>query len=75
MEDTTTTQEKTKSGRREKRPMNGVDVPALFATINAVAEQPELAKFQFRASNQWIRGTHSRSTIEVFHERYVSCGI
>lgn len=67
MEDTTTTQEKTKSGRREKRPMNGVDVPALFATINAVAEQPELAKFQFRASNQWIRGTHSRSTIEVFH--------
>jgi uncharacterized OsmC-like protein len=52
--------------RREKRPMNGVDVPTLFATINAVGEQPELAKFQFRASNKWVRGTHSRSRIEGF---------
>ena len=46
--------------------MNGVDVPTLFATINAVAEQPELAKFQFRASNEWIKGTHSRSKIEGY---------
>ena len=30
-------------------PRNGVDTPALFATINAVKGQPELAKFQFRA--------------------------
>jgi uncharacterized OsmC-like protein len=52
--------------RREKRPLNGVDVPTLFATINAVAEQPELANFQFRASNQWVKGTHSRSRIEGF---------
>ena len=42
--------------------MNGVDVPTLFATINAVGEQPELAKFQFRASNRWVKGTHSRSS-------------
>lgn len=27
-------------------PRNGVDTPTLFATINAVAGQPELAKFQ-----------------------------
>jgi len=52
--------------RKEKRAMNGVDVPTLFATINAVGEQPELAKFQFRASNRWIRGTHSRTRIEGF---------
>ena len=52
--------------RREKRPMNGVDVPTLFATIGAVGVQPELAKFQFRASNEWVRGTHSRSRIEGF---------
>ena len=30
---------------------NGVDVPALFATIDAVKDDPELAKFQFDASN------------------------
>jgi len=52
--------------RREKVAMNGVDVPTLFATINAVGAQPELAKFQFRATNKWVRGTHSQSRIEGF---------
>ena len=66
MENNATTRENTGPARREKRPLNGVDVPTLFATINAVGEQPELAKFQFRASNQWIRGTHSRTRIEGF---------
>ena len=45
---------------------NGVDVPNLFATINAVGAQPELAKFRFRATNRWVVGTHSRTTIEQF---------
>jgi uncharacterized OsmC-like protein len=67
MESTATTQTQSNpKPRREKRPMNGVDVPTLFATINAVGEQPELAKFQFRASNQWVRGTHSRTRIEGY---------
>lgn len=48
-------------------PLNGVDTPTLLATINAVAGQPELAKFQFRADNEWISGTHSRSAIKSFH--------
>jgi uncharacterized OsmC-like protein len=54
----------------EKRPVpeprNGVDTPTLFATINAVAGQPELAKFRFRATNRWQSGTHSRTRIESF---------
>jgi uncharacterized OsmC-like protein len=50
----------------ERKPMNGVDVPTLFATINAVGDQPELAKFKFRASNTWIKGTHSRGRCEAF---------
>jgi uncharacterized OsmC-like protein len=52
--------------KRERVPMNGVDTPTLFATINAVREQPELAKFQFRASSRWLAGTHSRSRVEAF---------
>lgn len=52
--------------KRPVTPLNGVDTPTLFATINAVAGAPELAKFQFRASNTWISGTHSRSRIESF---------
>jgi uncharacterized OsmC-like protein len=45
---------------------NGVDVAALFATIDAVKGDPDLAKFQFRASNTWLRGTHNQSTIHGF---------
>src|SRR5438046_152796 len=51
---------------RERAPLNGVDTPTLFATINVVKAQPELAKFQFRATNTWVKGTHSRSRIETF---------
>jgi uncharacterized OsmC-like protein len=52
--------------KRERIPLNGVDTPNLFATINAVKGLPELATFQFRASNRWVMGTHSRTTIESF---------
>jgi uncharacterized OsmC-like protein len=52
--------------RPAREPRNGVDVPTLFATINVVAGQPELAKFQFRATNRWQSGTHSRTRIESF---------
>ena len=34
----------------ERARMNGVDVATLFATLDAVKETPEIAKFQFRAS-------------------------
>jgi len=56
---TTTTAE---SARR-----NGVDTATLFATLDAVKAQPEIAKFQFRASNTWVNGTHSRSTLSGFY--------
>jgi uncharacterized OsmC-like protein len=47
--------------------LNGVDVPTLFATLDAVKAQPEIAQFQFRARNEWISGTHNRSTIQGFY--------
>src|SRR5262245_16085031 len=42
---------------------NGVDTATLFATIDAVKAAPEAARFQFRAHNEWLSGTHNRSTI------------
>ncbi len=42
---------------------NGVDTAALFATLDAVRQAPAAAKFQFRAHNQWVSGTHNRTTI------------
>ena len=46
---------------------NGVDTAMLFATLDAVKAQPEIAKFQFRASNTWVNGTHNRSTLSGFY--------
>ena len=45
---------------------NGVDTATLFATLDAIKGDPEIAKFQFRASNRWIAGTHSQSTMDGF---------
>jgi uncharacterized OsmC-like protein len=45
---------------------NGVDTANLFATLDAVKGNPEIAKFQFRATNRWISGTHNQSTIDGF---------
>ena len=56
----TTTQTPTRT------PRNGVDVPVLFATLDAVRGQRELAKFQFRVTNRWISGTHSRTSIDGY---------
>ena len=42
---------------------NGVDTATLFATLDAVKQAPEAARFQFRARNEWVSGTHNRSTI------------
>jgi uncharacterized OsmC-like protein len=51
----------------QKPRRNGVDVPTLFATLDVVKGSPELARFQFRASNEWISGTHNRSAIQGFY--------
>ncbi len=47
--------------------INGVDLDRLSGTIDAVTADPALARFQFRASNRWIDGGHSRTTIQGFY--------
>ena len=50
-----------------KNTRNGVDVDELFGTIDAVKNAPVIAKFKFRARNQWIDGGHNRTTINNFY--------
>ena len=45
---------------------NGVDVGQLMDVIGAIESDPDYAKFQFRATNQWIDGGQSRSRIKEF---------
>lgn len=46
---------------------NGVNVDALFETINVVKNTPKIADFRFRVSNKWLGGDHNRSSVSGFH--------
>lgn len=46
--------------------LNGVNVDQLVGTIQAVKDNPEIALFTFRATNQWVKGGHSKTTIQGF---------
>ncbi|MCL5997396.1 MAG: OsmC family protein [Chloroflexi bacterium] len=47
--------------------VNGVSVDQLVGTINAIKAKPDLARFTFRARNEWANGGHSRTTIQGFY--------
>jgi uncharacterized OsmC-like protein len=46
---------------------NGVNVEALLGARAALTEAPEAARFRWRATCDWVRGTHSRSTVQDFY--------
>ena len=45
---------------------NGVNVTALLGAREALEKAPEAAQFKWRASCEWLNGTHSRSMIGSF---------
>lgn len=47
--------------------VNGVDVNQLTATIDAIKENPDLARFQFRSHSRWESGAKSTTTIDSFY--------
>lgn len=46
---------------------NGVNVAALLGAREALGKAPEAAKFKWRATSEWLKGTHSRSSVEGFY--------
>ena len=53
--------------KTETNTKNGVNVDELFNTIDAVKKAPVIAKFKFRADNEWFDGGHNRTTIKDFY--------
>lgn len=47
--------------------MNGVDVEELMGHVNAIQDDPELGRFQFRAHSEWIDGARTRTEIQGFY--------
>lgn len=49
------------------RIVNGVNVDALMSTVNAIARDGELGTCRFRATNDWLHGSHNRTTVVDFY--------
>ena len=47
--------------------INGIDVDRLRTTLEAIKDEPALARQQLRCQNTWINGSHNRSTIQGFY--------
>ena len=47
--------------------VNGVDVDKLFGTIDAIKDDPSIAKFNFRIRNKWFNGGENHSTVTDFY--------
>ena len=45
---------------------NGVNVGALVGAREALSKTPAAARFTWRATSEWMNGTHSRSTVSGF---------
>jgi uncharacterized OsmC-like protein len=45
---------------------NGVNVAALLGAREALSQSPEAARFKWRATSTWLKGTHSRTTVDGF---------
>lgn len=46
--------------------LNGLNLEQMVATIDALKQDPTLARFEFRARNQWESGGVNHSTIRDF---------
>lgn len=46
---------------------NGVNVAALLGAKKALSDNPAAARFKWRATSEWLKGTHSRATVDGFH--------
>ena len=49
-----------------KPSLNGVNVEHLLGARNALGEMPEAGQFKWRVTNQWLHGTHSKSSVEGY---------
>ncbi|KPK58651.1 MAG: osmotically inducible protein C [Gemmatimonas sp. SG8_38_2] len=52
---------------QETKKLNGLDTSQMFETVGAIKDQPSLARFEFRASNQWKSGGENQSEIQGFY--------
>lgn len=63
---TASEKERTMNVQTDIKADNGVNVDALLGAREAISGMPAAGQFTWRATNEWLDGVHSRSTIENF---------
>jgi uncharacterized OsmC-like protein len=53
--------------QQEDTTVNGIYLPQLQATVDAIQQEPELGLCKFRATNTWLGGNQNRTTISGFY--------
>ena len=53
--------------QQQSKILNGVNVDGLFQTIDVIKKDPSIAKFNFRAKNQWVNGGENRTTVNDYY--------
>lgn len=51
----------------QHRKLNGVDVQYVEDTVKTIEQDPGIARFTFRAKNEWLTGGHNRATIDGYY--------
>ena len=49
-----------------KKMVNGFKKEEIKATLSAIQANPEIAKFKFRTTNNWLNAGHNRATVKGF---------
>ena len=57
----------TMTAKADTKVNNGINVDALLGAREALENAPEAAQFKWRATCDWVTGTHSRSVINSFY--------
>ncbi len=52
---------------RGENSLNGVNVDQLVQTVEAIKADPGLARFTFRAANEWVGGGRCRTRVQGFY--------
>jgi uncharacterized OsmC-like protein len=60
------TQVSTQATTQQVKADNGVNVAALLGAKQALTDTPAAARFTWRATSEWLKGTHSRATVNGF---------
>ena len=55
------------AAKEKAKLVNGINTEQLFSTIDLIKENPDIAKFKFRATNKWNNGTQCRGRIKDFY--------